>query len=276
MPGRAMPSRPRRRRHSADAHLHRVPAAPPGGGAPPHRGGRRPARGGSDARRARGMALRGSGVRRARGEAPGLRACPQDRCRSGRGSRLRRVLGRLIRLLPGRARQLHGSSAVGGSSRRAIAPPVRPRRAGVGPWSIVGLTRPPRRDIVPRAVHGSGPSKGLRHRLAIQDPRLRARTGARTHQQGDARPLRGARHRRQEPLVEHRGRAGGSRAAQGGTRGPRPRPAARRGTRARGVDAAQGGVHQEAASRRRSRDGCCARRSRGAGARRGPGGPRRT
>ncbi|CAA9227018.1 MAG: Translation initiation factor 2, partial [uncultured Acidimicrobiales bacterium] len=51
--------------------------------------------------------------------------------------------------------------------------------------------------------------------LAQEDPGLRARQRARSHQQGSARPLLHAGDRRQEPLLEHRGRTSRPRPPQG-------------------------------------------------------------
>jgi hypothetical protein len=113
--------------------------------------------------------------------------------------------------------------------------------------------------------------------LGCEDPCVRAGTRARADQQGDARPLRRARHRSEEPLLERGRRASRPRAPQGRARGPRPRRAARGARRREG--ASQEGTGQEGCSEEGTRQeaGREARRaSRRRGSRRSrPGASRR-
>ena len=100
------------------------------------------------------------------------------------------------------------------------------------------------------------PPEGLIQELGSQEARARARQGARDDQQGDARSLRVAGDRREDALLEHRGRAGRSRPSQGRARGPRPRRPAR-GARQGGQGGQEGhqgdeGGHPGRAARRRT------------------------
>ena len=103
----------------------------------------------------------------------------------------------------------------------------------------------------------------------IEDPGVRAGPRARAHEQGDPRPVRGARHRRAQPLVEHRRRPGRSGSPQGGRRGPAPRPHHRRSTRSGAAEP------PHAPPCARAGRGPARGRSRGAAPHRGASGPSR-
>ncbi len=111
-------------------------------------------------------------------------------------------------------------------------------------------SRPPTRSLVAPRTREAG-----RQEIGRQDPRARARQGARAHEQGDPRPQPGAGHRGQDALLEHRGGAGRPRPSQGATRRADPRGSAR------GAKAGEEGCQEGTSNGARSA-GCADRSSR--------------